>query len=74
MKKIIFTLLVVTNMLFSDDGEGVINIANISFQDMYWTNDSTTTYEDVLYSRQQISEFTSKKQAVILYFFDLHIC
>ena len=74
MKKLLFALLIVTNMLSSDDGNDVINIASISFQDMYWSNDYSTTYEDVLYSRQQISDLTSDRQAVVLYFFDLHIC
>ena len=74
MKKLLFTLLVLSSILLSDSKNDIINIANISFQDMYWSNDYSTTYEDVLYSRQMVAEQTIDRKAVILYFFDLHIC
>ena len=74
MKKLISIILFTTSILLADGGNDVINIANISFQDMYWSNDYSTTYEDVLYSRQHISDLTVDKKAIILYFFDLHIC
>ena len=74
MKKLIYLTLILTFLLFSDDGNDVVNIANISFQDMNWSENYETTYEDVLYSRQRIADLTANKRAVILYFFDLHIC
>ena len=74
MKKIFYLTLVLVSMLFSDDGSDVINIGNISFQDMNWSNEYNVAYEDVLYSRQKIADHTADKKAVILYFFDLHIC
>ena len=74
MKNLLYLILFLSSLLLSDDKNDVINIANISFQDMYWSNDYSTTYEDVLYSRQMVAEQTTDRKAVILYFFDLHIC
>ena len=75
MKRIVYiTLILVSSILFSNNRNDVIDIASISFNDIYWSDNYGTTYEDVLYSKQEISKFTSDKQAVILYFFDLHIC
>ena len=74
MKKLILILAIYAGILLSDGGNDIINIGNISFVDMNLTNDFDTTYEDVLYSRQRVSELTVDKSEVILYFFDLHIC
>lgn len=74
MKKIIYTVLFAIVLLFAADDDDVVNIAKINFQDMYWANDDSTTYEDVLYSRQKLADHTADKKAIILYFFDLHLC
>lgn len=64
MKKIFYLTLILTSFLFSGEGDELINIGSISFQDMNWDNSG-----NIFYSRRNIQNITSKEQAVVIHFF-----
>ncbi|MCK5760719.1 MAG: hypothetical protein KAH33_05460 [Candidatus Delongbacteria bacterium] len=66
MKKILYAILILVTFLFSDDGDELINIGNISFQDMNWNN-----YGNIFYSRRNIQDMTSQGKPVVIHFITL---
>ncbi|MBN2790053.1 MAG: hypothetical protein JXR69_07675 [Candidatus Delongbacteria bacterium] len=64
MKKILLTVLFLTSMVFAGEGDELINIGDISYQDMNWNDNG-----DIFYSRRNIQDMTSKGQPVVIHFF-----
>ena len=64
MKKIFYVILILATFSFSADGDELINIGDITFQDMNWN-----TNGDIFYSRRNIQDMTSQGQAVVIHFF-----
>ena len=64
MKKIIYLTLILNLFIFAGDGDELINIGDISFEDMNWNK-----YDDIFYSRKNIQEITSQGKAVVIHFF-----
>ena len=64
MKKLFYVILILVTLSFSADGDELINVGDITFQDMNWNENG-----DVFYSRKNIQDMTSQGQAVVIHFF-----
>lgn len=64
MKKILYLTLLLGSLLFSGEGDDLINIGDVSFEDVNWND-----YGDIFHSRRNIQDMTSKGQAVVIHFF-----
>ncbi|NOR45993.1 MAG: hypothetical protein GQ534_10450 [Candidatus Delongbacteria bacterium] len=64
MKKLIYFTLILNLFIFAADGDELINIGEISFEDMNWND-----YGDRFYSRNNIQDMTSQGKPVVIHFF-----
>ncbi|MDA3839367.1 MAG: hypothetical protein PF574_10350 [Candidatus Delongbacteria bacterium] len=64
MKNILFLTLFLVSLVFSGEGDDLINVGDISFEDVNWND-----YGDIFYSRRNIQDMTSKGQAVVIHFY-----
>ena len=64
MKKLIYLTLMLALSLFSVDGDELINIGDITFQDINWDNSG-----NMFYSRNNIQNMTSQGKPVVIHFF-----
>ena len=64
MKKLFYLILILASFIFSADGDELINIGDITFQDVNWNN-----VGDIFYSRRNIQDMTSQDQAVVIHFY-----
>ena len=64
MKKLTYVLLILNLFLFAGDGDELINIGDISFQDANWDNS-----DNIFYSRNNIQNMTSQGRPVVIHFF-----